>query len=130
MNLSIKQLSDGQWSSAFLMALTGDYAYGDDVAALCRAGKADAAPLGSDVSTAGFAVEDVKKIIGIQEGENDGAAWEICGQLKDGRYFLLTAGCDYTGWDCQAGGSACVAKNRRDIVKWGLTDELREKWGL
>lgn len=43
--------------------------------------------------------EDVASIIAMEEGENDGANWIMIGKLKDGRYFWLSAGCDYTGWD-------------------------------
>lgn len=46
-----------------------------------------------------FTREDVEKIFHSDEGENDEASWIMVGKLKDGRYFFLEAGCDYTGWD-------------------------------
>lgn len=49
-------------------------------------------------STDPFGREDVVRIIGTVEGEPDTKDWEIAGQLRDGRWFYLSAGCDYTGW--------------------------------
>lgn len=50
------------------------------------------------VSTGPFRREDVVAIFGHEEGENDGPPWELFGFLRDGRYFVVEAGCDYTGW--------------------------------
>jgi hypothetical protein len=44
----------------------------------------------------------------------------------DGRWFHIEAGCDYTGWDCQAGGAATVAKTKANIIRYGCTDEDRK----
>ncbi len=52
----------------------------------------------SSTSTNSFARWDVETIFGTCDGENEGRNWIIYGQLKDKRYFFLTAGCDYTGW--------------------------------
>lgn len=46
-----------------------------------------------------FTTSDVAHVIAYDEGENDGPNWIIAGKLDDGRYFFLSAGCDYTGWD-------------------------------
>ena len=51
------------------------------------------------VSTAKFDREDVESIFAIAEGKNDGPDWVCAGQLIDGRWFIIRAGCDYTGWD-------------------------------
>lgn len=51
------------------------------------------------VSEAAFTREDVKRIIASVEGVGDAESWVICGQLFDGRFFALSAWCDYTGWD-------------------------------
>jgi hypothetical protein len=51
------------------------------------------------VSEEDFTREDVEKIYGLHEGENDEEDWLIAGKLNDGRYFMIEAGCDYTGWD-------------------------------
>ena len=46
----------------------------------------------------GYTREDVAYIVARYDGYNDGDNWEMVGALKDGRWFYLTAGCDYTGW--------------------------------
>lgn len=85
----------------------------------------DAAP-GSDVSTDPFDREDVSEICGISEGEHDERDWIVCGWLKDGRLFFLSAGCDYTGWDCQSSGRSYVAKTWGEIYLV-MTDEERAR---
>jgi hypothetical protein len=59
----------------------------------------DVAKPDDQVSTRLFCRKDVKNIVAMEEGEHDGANWRIVGELWDGRYFWLSAGCDYTGWD-------------------------------
>ena len=46
----------------------------------------------------GFSQEDVCHILASDEGHNDGPDWVMAGMLCDGRYFVIRAGCDYTGW--------------------------------
>lgn len=82
------------------------------------------------VSVDRFTREDVEEVIGITVGENDGEPWEVAGRLRDGRWFFLTAWCDYTGWDCQAGGQAWVADDRDSLIQFGITAVTRERWGL
>lgn len=77
-----------------------------------------------------FDREDVKTILGIYEGQNDGESWRIYGQLNDGRFFYLEAWCDYTGWGCQDGGSSTVASSREDIISIGMPDIARERFGI
>lgn len=76
---------------------------------------------------AGFAMTDVKTVLAHDEGENDGPSWMMAGVLNDGRYFFLEAGCDYTGWDCQAGGDAQVADTLPNLIRFGMTEEARER---
>lgn len=54
---------------------------------------------GCKVSLNGFTRLDVAEVIYIDEGQNDGDAWVLAGRLDDGRWFVLEAWCDYTGWD-------------------------------
>lgn len=54
---------------------------------------------GYEVSLDAFTRLDVAEVIYMDEGERDGNAWVIAGRLDDGRWFLLGAWCDYTGWD-------------------------------
>ncbi len=74
--------------------------------------------------------EAVEEIAYIEEGENDGENWILCARLKDGRWFFLSAGCDYTGWDCQAGGEAKIARTKEDIIRFGMGQEDRDRFGI
>jgi len=49
-------------------------------------------------SKAPFYREDVERIILIAEGANDGDPWVGAFKLDDGRYGVVRAWCDYTGW--------------------------------
>lgn len=53
---------------------------------------------GSSVSGSVFGLNDVAELLGSVDGENDEDNWIVVGKLKDGRFFSITAGCDYTGW--------------------------------
>ena len=57
------------------------------------------AAFGEDIDVSPFGRADVVEIIGIDDGRPDELDWVIAGRLKDGRWFFLTAGCDFTGWD-------------------------------
>lgn len=50
-----------------------------------------------------FTKDDVIDILAEVPGENDELSWWWILQLKDNRFALLEAWCDYTGWDCQSG---------------------------
>jgi hypothetical protein len=50
------------------------------------------------VSPAPFNRWDVVRLIAVQDGGNDGPDWVAVGELRDGRFFAIRAGCDYTGW--------------------------------
>jgi hypothetical protein len=95
-------------------------------------GDADIDPCLPDVEmdTSPFGREDVEEIAGISEGENDEEDWRIYGRLKDGRWFYLEAWCDYTGWDCRAGGHVKIARTREECERYALTDRARQKFGL
>lgn len=54
--------------------------------------------IGEVVSRHGFNREAVVTIFDIVEGDNDGPPWRVWGKLRDGRFFYLEAGCDYTDW--------------------------------
>lgn len=74
---------------------------------------------------AGFTREDVESVIAIDDGCNDGPDWIGVFLLKDGRFAFLSAGCDYTGWDCQAGGTSWIAADLPSLIRWGLREEDR-----
>jgi hypothetical protein len=74
-----------------------------------------------------FDRKDVAEIYGSDEGENDGASWIMLGKLKNGLFFFLSAGCDYTGWDCQAGGNAFVSDNLNNLITFGTDLDDRDR---
>lgn len=88
------------------------------------------APPGSSVSDATVCRADVAEIIAAVNGENDGAEWIGVFKLKDGRYLVASGGCDYTGWDCQAGNNLTVCKDMADVLQFGLSVEQRARLGL
>lgn len=77
-----------------------------------------------------FGMEDIAEILAADPGEPDGREWMCALKLIDGRYAYIQAGCDYTGWDCQADGSAWVASDRDSLIRWALTDPARHRLGL
>lgn len=87
-------------------------------------------PPGADVDGSPVSRADVAEIIAAVNGENDEEDWVGLFRLKDGRYLVAEGGCDYTGWDCQAGNSLCVAGNLDDAVRLGLSDEQQRRLGV
>lgn len=77
-----------------------------------------------------FGMDDVEEVLRESEGENDERPWYCVLRLKDGRFASIEAGCDYTGWDCSAGGSASVARTYADIVRFGCTNDARSRMGI
>ena len=77
-----------------------------------------------------FNRQDVVEIAGISEGENDDLSWMIYGLLEDGRWFFIDAWCDYTGWDCQAGGTVTIADSREECERFALTDDARNRMAV
>lgn len=69
-------------------------------------------------------------VLRFSDGENDGADWLALYLLPDGRYVIAAAGCDCSGWDCQAGGWAVVSESLPDLVRWGMTEEVRQRLGF
>lgn len=107
----LERLDDWDWEQAFTYA--------------------DPTPvLGEQINASAFAREDVMEIIAIDDGENDGPSWIGVFRLQDGRFAYLEAGCDYTGWDCQAGGSAQVATTLEKLVRFGVGEADRRRLEL
>lgn len=87
---------------------------------------APAAPTnGSDGGPRCYTREDVARILHRVDGENDGAEWWGVFEMEDGAFLLVSAGCDYTGWDCQASGNAWWADTLPILFQWGLGDAER-----
>lgn len=119
----LKQIENSDWQQAFGYA-------GEPGTCIAGFPNVETVRFGKSCETTLFTREDVKSIKGISEGEGEGPNWIIWGQLKDGRWFFLIAGCDYTGWDCQSSGKAIVAKTRHSLLKYALDNDSRERFGL
>lgn len=117
----IKILDDYDWKQAF------GYAGEPDTDGRARLIKTISEP---DISLEPFTREDVQDIYGLDGGVHDEIDWVIYGKLKDGRYFFLKAGCDLTGWDCQADGITVVSDSKEDIERFGLDREARERFNI
>lgn len=83
-------LINGNWEHVF--------AYAGEPNGCDGSAKVHAVPPGSMVPTTKFSRWDVAEVKATSEGENDVQNWLVYGRLHDGRWFFLTAGCDYTGW--------------------------------
>ena len=116
----LKELDDYDWAEVF----------GEGGGGNCSSIQPNCCPTDTTTSRATFSREDVESIKGQSEGERDERDWIVYGKLKDGRWFLARGGCDYTGWDCQAGNSGDVAATKADLVRFGMTPDERERFGL
>lgn len=85
---------------------------------------------GVGIDASPFTCADVDEVYFADDGENDGKDWVIAGRLKDGRFFGLRAYCDYTGWDCCAGGHARIARSYDEMIWFALEPDERERFGL
>jgi len=45
-------------------------------------------------------LNDLSKFVAEICGENDEYDWWWILEMRDSKYALISAGCDYTGWDC------------------------------
>ena len=54
-----------------------------------------------------FGINDIEYKIAEVPGMNDEFDWWWILQLKNGKFALLSAWCDYTGWDCQSAITVC-----------------------
>lgn len=72
--------------------------------------------------------EDVGEIIASDDGSNDGDDWIGIFKMNDGKFLVLNAGCDYTGWGCQEGGDCAVHETlEKAISKLSLGQEWRDR---
>ncbi len=85
--------------------------------------------LGYTGSVVVFALADVAEVLASSDGENDGASWIAALRLNDGRFALLSAWCDYTGWGCRDGGDAQIAASMEDLVRLAMGVEERARLG-
>lgn len=77
-----------------------------------------------------FSADDIADVVAAEEGENEGEYWLLVARLNDGRFGYVRAGCDYTGWDCQAGGDSAIRPTLEDLLRWELTSQDRRRIGM
>jgi hypothetical protein len=86
--------------------------------------------IGSSAPATSFSRDDVVRVVAAEDGENDDANWICIVELKDGRFAFLSAGCDYTGWDCQSGGHAMVDTDLNRLIRLGTDESARDRLKL
>lgn len=69
-----------------------------------------------EYNDAPFKYTDILRTTTLVEGDREGPDWEWFIELKDGRRYYGTGGCDYTGWDCQSGATFVLVATR---TEWG-----------
>lgn len=91
-DLIIPELTVGPWHEAF--------GYAGEKGA-CGLRMPERALPNDDVSVAPFGRMDVERVIAMDVEHGDYAETDclIVGELRDRRYFCLSASCDTTGWD-------------------------------
>lgn len=111
--------ADSDWKHAFYEAQFGTYGPNYDWQA------------GVEHAPEEYALNHVAEVIRAEPGENDGASWLCVCRMDDGRFVVMSAGCDYTGWDCQAGGEIhWYASLEEATGPLGLNDDQRVRLGL
>lgn len=110
--ISVEEMkNDYNWRSAFNEAMNGQYlSYGE---------------IGP--------ISNVIDVIACDEGENDGAIWIAVVQWSgsEGAFCVMRAGCDYTGWDCQASGKMEFYSSLEEAIHPNtLTEEERCRMGI
>jgi hypothetical protein len=115
-------ISDYDWKCAFEFA-GGD---GDGTCGNAGGSKPELSA-GSTCYVEPFGLPDVAEIFALDDGANDEENWVCCGVLKDGRFFFLEAGCDYTSWDCRSSGRAWVADSHDMMVRFAMSDDGRKR---
>jgi hypothetical protein len=63
-----------------------------------------------------YKLEDIANIHAEVPGHNDEDSWYWVLELKDGRFVLTSAWCDYTGWDCQSEGDSQAAASAEEAA--------------
>lgn len=77
-----------------------------------------------------FTLDQVDDILACIAGHNDEDDWYWIVQLKDGSFYLIDAGCDYTGWDCNSSCTcikAATAKECAESVEEKYSDRKIKK---
>lgn len=106
------------------IVLEKSYLYNDDTAVYD--GDSD---FGYALAEAGVDPKEIEEVVRYHEGERDYEPWFIVMRMSDGQWCHVTAWCDYTGWDCRAGGEAFYASSEAELVRTKLTQEARRCLG-
>lgn len=70
--------------------------------------------------------EEFEKIYYKQAAANDENNWIFFVKCKNGLYVYFNAGCDYTGFGCQGGGTIFYDDNLEHMWKYGLDNNMRD----
>jgi uncharacterized protein (TIGR02996 family) len=76
-------------------------------------------PTRIEAMMARFTLADIATIIAKSPGINEDTDWLCLGQLHNGRYFFIEAGCSYSGWDTHGTGRLIIGPNFESIVRFG-----------
>ena len=87
-----ERINDYNWEAAF------SFACGQPRAGCCSFATPEPI-LGLAVPATPFDREDVEEVIAAEDGIHDEKSWLGIFRLRDARFALVAAGCDYTGWD-------------------------------
>lgn len=63
-----------------------------------------------EYNTQDYTIDDIERVLGVIQGQNDEESWHWILDLKNGTYVYATGYCDYTGWDCQSSMSSYPAE--------------------
>lgn len=81
-----------------------------------------------EVSTKSLSISDIEVVLAYDEGENDGENWIFILKAYDGRYAFMSAGADYTGFQCRSWISGShVSYNLNSLINFGLDDNERSR---
>lgn len=75
-----------------------------------------------------FMVADIRRVLAVWEGANDGDDWRWVIELFDGRFVFLRGGCDYTGWDCRSSASHWTAVSPEESAELEVTNDRGYEW--
>lgn len=104
-----KELIGDDWQQAFIVSMPPD-----------------PCPPALQMDCSPFCRSDVKNVLAFHVGEHDSDNWWCSGELYDGRWFALRAGCCYTGWIVSSNGTSDVALDIMNIIQYGLEDTERD----
>jgi hypothetical protein len=84
----------------------------------------------NEASVGKVEAKDIAETLFASEGANDEANWLAIVRMADGRFAFISAGCDYTGWDCQASGEIAYADSLADLCRLNMDDQDRRRLGV